>query len=139
MNDIIVGVDRSDTARRAAEKAAALAAALGANLHVIMSAEHGKALDMSVGGDTFRSDWVSETNQFLTDLGRSLKSGVVTTSVADGDPAKAICAEARRLDAQLIVVGNKRVQGLARVLGSVASDVIRLAPCDVYVANTTGG
>lgn len=139
MNDIIVGVDRSETARRAAEKAAALAAALGANLHVVMSAEHDKGVNMSVGGDTFRSDWVSETNQFLTDLGRSLKSGALTTSVADGDPAKAICAEARRLEAQLIVVGNKRVQGLARVLGSVASDVIRLAPCDVYVANTTGG
>ena len=36
----------------------------------------------------------------------------------------------------MIVVGNKRVQGLARVLGSVASAVAQHAPCDVYIAKT---
>lgn len=30
----------------------------------------------------------------------------------------------------MVVVGNKRVQGMARVLGSVASAVAKDAPCD---------
>src|SRR5690606_28369663 len=40
-------------------------------------------------------------------------------------------------DASLIVVGNKRVQGVAgRVLGSIARDVAAHASCDVYIAHT---
>ena len=31
----------------------------------------------------------------------------------------------------MIVVGNKRVQGAARVLGSIAGDVAKRAPCNV--------
>jgi nucleotide-binding universal stress UspA family protein len=48
-----------------------------------------------------------------------------------------MCDEAQRLEATMIVVGNHRVQGLTRVLGAVATDVTRHAPCDVLIANTT--
>jgi nucleotide-binding universal stress UspA family protein len=48
-----------------------------------------------------------------------------------------LCEEAERLDARTIVVGNRRVQGISRVLGSVASDVTRQAPCAVLIANTS--
>ncbi|MCP3973298.1 MAG: universal stress protein, partial [bacterium] len=40
-------------------------------------------------------------------------------------------------NARMIVVGNRRVQGIARVLGSVASDVAKRAPCSVLIAHTT--
>jgi nucleotide-binding universal stress UspA family protein len=137
MGTIVVGVDRSDTARKAAECAAALAAQLGADLHIVMCAERKKGVQMTVGTDSWQTDWLSEAGQFLEDLGRKVGKGEVTTAVSDGDPAKAICEEAERLDAELIVIGNKRVHGLARVLGSVAGDVMKQAHCDVYVANTT--
>lgn len=52
------------------------------------------------------------------------------------DPATALCDEAERLEASIIVVGNRGVQGAARLLGSVATDVARRAPCDVLIANT---
>jgi nucleotide-binding universal stress UspA family protein len=52
------------------------------------------------------------------------------------EPADALCAEAERLGASIIVVGNKRVQGMARVLGSVAAEVARHAPCHVFIAHT---
>jgi nucleotide-binding universal stress UspA family protein len=136
MSSIVVGVDRSDTARRAAERAAVLAGELGTDLHLVMCAERSKGVSMSVGSDTWQSDWLTDAQQFLSELGRQLPHGTVTTSVGDGDPAKAICEEAERLGAELIVIGNKRVQGLARVLGSVAGDVMKHAHCDVYVANT---
>ena len=48
-----------------------------------------------------------------------------------------LCAEAVRLDASTIVVGNRRVQGASRLLGSVAVSVLRSAPCDVLIAQTT--
>jgi nucleotide-binding universal stress UspA family protein len=36
----------------------------------------------------------------------------------------------------MIVVGNRRMQGIGRVLGSVANSVAHNAPCDVYIAKT---
>ena len=38
----------------------------------------------------------------------------------------------------MIVVGNRRVQGAGRILGSVAAHVTKNANCDVLVANTVG-
>ena len=137
MGTIVVGVDRSDTARRAAERAAELAARLGADLHIVMCAERKKGVQMNVGSDSWQTDWISDARQFLDDLGRKVGEGEVTSAVSEGDPAEAICQEAVDRDADLIVVGNKRVKGLARVLGSVAGDVMKQAKCDVYVANTT--
>ena len=43
---------------------------------------------------------------------------------------------AKEIGADLIVVGNRRVQGIGRVLGSVATDVAHHAPCDVYIVKT---
>ena len=39
-------------------------------------------------------------------------------------------------EAELIVVGNRRTQGIGRVLGSVAVSVAAHAPCDVYIVKT---
>ena len=136
MHEIIVGVDRSETALNAAHKAAELAAAFGVNLHIVMCADRGKPVSMKVGGDVFHADWLSEAEQFLAEVSRKLPSDSITTEVGMGDPAKALVDSAERLDARAIVVGNRRVQGATRVLGSIASDVLRKASCDVLVANT---
>ena len=138
MRDVVVGVDRSDTARRAAHAAAELASAYGVNLHIVMCVEETKSVGVAVGGDVFRSDWLTEAEQFLDELERALPHDSFSRHIGPGEPATVLCDEAKRLDAKAIAVGNRRVQGLRRVLGSVASDVLRHAPCDVLVANTTG-
>jgi nucleotide-binding universal stress UspA family protein len=138
MNEIVVGVDRSDTARRAAELAAEFAHALDTTLHIVMCVKPGQGVNLAVGSDQFHTDWVTDSLQFLDDMKRTLPHDKITRSALEGDPAKLMCEEARRLDARMIVVGNRRVQGAARVLGSIASDVAKQAPCDVYIANTTG-
>lgn len=138
MNDIIVGVDSSDTARHAAEIAASLATATGANLHLITCIPQTAGRQVKAGGDSFFIDPLTDASSFLKTMSRSLPCDQITTSVVSGDPAKAICEEAERVDARIIVVGNRRVQGISRVLGAVATDVTRHAPCDVYIANTTG-
>jgi nucleotide-binding universal stress UspA family protein len=137
MKDIVVGIDRSQTAHRAAERAAELAAAFGTNLHLVMCVERGRSSQITVGGDQFRTDWLAEAEQFLADAARGLPHDQITYSVGRGDPAEVLCEEAERLDARAIVVGNRRVQGMSRVLGSVAGDVTKRAPCDVLIANTT--
>jgi nucleotide-binding universal stress UspA family protein len=53
-----------------------------------------------------------------------------------GTPAQARIKQAEQYDAQMIVVGNKRMRGLGRVLGSVANSVAHNAPCNVFIATT---
>ena len=38
--------------------------------------------------------------------------------------------------ADVIVVGNRRMQGVGRLLGSVANEVAHNAPCDVFIVKT---
>ena len=139
MNDIVVGIDRSDTARRAAGAAAELATAFGANLHLVMCVERGPSANFTVGSEHFHTDWLTEAEQFLDAAAMDLQAPSVTRTVAVGDPAVTLCEEAERLQAHTIVVGNRRVQGLSRVLGSVAADVTKRAPCHVLIAQTTAG
>ena len=138
MNDIIVGVDESDTARRAAETAAKLAKACGFNLHVVTCQQRGRTQEVGVGGDRWHIDPHADAEMFLHDLVRSLGHDKFSTAVLTGDPATGMVNEAERLKASMIVVGNRRVQGMSRVLGSIAGDVLKHAPCDVLIANTTG-
>lgn len=138
MNDVIVGIDRSDTAASALAKAAELAAAQRVNLHIVMCVDRSKPLDVRVGTDHFHVDHLAEANAFLEDAASRIEVDT-TTAVGLGDAADFLCEEAERLRARTIVVGNRRAQSVARVLGTVASDVVRQAPCDVMVANTCAG
>ena len=61
---------------------------------------------------------------------------LISTNSLQAKPAVALVEEAERLEARVIVVGNRRSQGLGRVLGSVASGVVAHAPCDVYIVKT---
>lgn len=136
MHDVVVGIDRSETARRAAERAVELANAFGVNLHLVMCVDRSRSAEVKVGGQRFTTDWLTQAEQFLENLSGELGAAEITTMVGLGDPADTLRDEAERLDARAIVVGNRRVQGASRVLGSVALDVLRHAPCDVLVAHT---
>ena len=141
MNPIIVGVDGSPTARQAAIEAAEMARRYERPLHLVMSVAKKAVQQVSGGGsDTYQVDPGTIAEQSLLALAdelRSTSSGLpITTAVVVNDPAGALCDEARKLDASAIVVGNKRVQGAARILGSIAGDVAKSAPCNVLIVHT---
>lgn len=69
----------------------------------------------------------------------SLKGEVpVTHTATRGRAADALIKEAERVGARIIVVGNRRMQGVGRVPGSIANSVAHNASCDVFIANTYG-
>lgn len=136
MSGVIVGVDQSDTARRAAECAADIANKMGEPLHLVMAMKRGRTHVTRSGTDVFVHDWVTDGRSFLTALAGELNVCDVTVAIGVDDPAQSLCEEAERLDATMIVVGNRRTRGASRVLGSIASDVLRSAPCAVHVAPT---
>lgn len=140
MKMIVVGYDGSDSAERAARTAADLARRTGATLHVVTAVKE-KAIHATAvvdgHGERWAVDGLSTADDRLSAIKGALGSDLtVTGSVNVGDPADALIEEAERLGADVIVVGNRRVQGLSRVLGAVALDVVRRAPCHVLIAKT---
>src|SRR5690349_11145808 len=128
---IIVGVDGSGTAKKAAESARNLAAAKNASLHVVSAFDDGTEV-VGTGSDKVTITAFDVAEHLARTVAESLAGGVeVTYSAARGRPADALVQEAIRLDARVIVVGNRRMKGIGRVLGSVANSVAHNAPCDV--------
>lgn len=138
MNEIIVGVDGSATAREAAVQAAELASNYNRPLHIVTSMTRNSAQEVRGGGsEIWHFDSLSLAEESLKALAGELKSTTpITHAVVMNDPASALCEEANRLNASMIVIGNKRVQGAARVLGSIAGDVAKRAPCNVLIVHT---
>ena len=135
---VVVGVDGGEPALRAARRAGELAAALGASLHVVTAIDRGTVEEIPErpGSNLVTSGEIGEAT--AADVARELEGVVpsITFEVLHDKPAVALVAEAERLDAELIVVGNRRAQGIGRVLGSVAGSVAAHAPCDVYIVKT---
>lgn len=134
---VITGVDGSNPAQEAAATAARLAATYGATLYVISVFEPGQdkggrdtGFDPSLAAERISADSATSLQLNFPNL------NVVSRALAGHKPAETLVKAATDLDAGLIVVGNKRVKGLGRLLGSIASEVASKAPCDVYVAHT---
>lgn len=75
-------------------------------------------------------DFSSELQQFVDE--RHVKGVNVATLVREGPVVAGILEQARAITADLIVMGTHGRTGVARLLlGSVAEQVVRLAPCPV--------
>lgn len=140
INKILVGVDDSETAARAAVTAAELADTLKVELHVMTAYGKFEVEHINLGGDEFiistEQGGLTVAEDVLRPLRKQFPALRATPHAREGKPAGALVELAEQLAIDLIVVGNKRVQGISRVLGSIARDVVTQAPCDVYVAHT---
>jgi nucleotide-binding universal stress UspA family protein len=137
MRQIVVGFADVGTAHDAVRQAVDLAQGLGASLHVVMAIENDASGAVRVGTD----EWQVSEGNFAESTIRNFIDALpgevdCTVGVAEGAPADVLVSEAQRLQADLIVVGNVRMQGIGRVLGSVGNGVIRQAPCSVLVVKT---
>ncbi len=131
---IIVGMDFSEIAERAAKTAAELAHSLGAEVvlvHVI-----------APGSDyTDPARFIAEVRPGIEDqLQDRVKKLVALTGakadwgVVDGRPAEEIAAFAQKWGGDLIVTGTAGKGGVARMLlGSVADRLLRIATVPVLV------
>jgi nucleotide-binding universal stress UspA family protein len=134
---IVVGVDGSETARKAAESARDLAAALGATLHVVSAFDGDRSERFGSGSNQWLVSDADKAEQVARTVADTLGGNIrITHAAASGRPADALIREAISKEAKIIVVGNRRMRGIGRVLGSVANSVAHNAPCDVYIANT---
>ncbi|MFJ5958342.1 universal stress protein [Paenarthrobacter sp. NPDC092416] len=135
---IVVGVDSSETAKKAAQAAARLASAMKADLHVVSGFSDDRIEEFGTGSDRITVSSADSAEYVARKVSEELtvEGGNVKYFAARGTPANALISHAETFNADLIVVGNKRMKGLGRVLGSIANSVAHGAPCDVYIVNT---
>ena len=140
---IVVGTDGSQTATTALRAAAKLAGQSSAELHIVSGYQPKSGLKVTGAGSNVETWTVSSTDAVdgilrdAHDLVRAEKIAV-TTHHEEGDPAKALITIATQVGADLIVVGNRGMKGVKRlVLGSVPNDVAHNAPCAVLILKTT--
>lgn len=128
---LVVGYDGSDAARRALARVRELVdfqvLVIVAVAPDIRSAGLGAAL-AAPQIDTERL--VAEARDQLGNC----QGAAIEARTAVGDPAVVLTDIARELDAQLVIVGRRGRDFVARtLLGSVAHRVVENAPCDVLV------
>ena len=137
---IIVGVDGSETALKAARRAADLSAKLGAELVVVTAHASDNTEVVSIGSDTWILDDAEQARKLAERVARDVRDAQpeanVSAAAGHGKPAEVLISEANSRNASMIVVGNVGMRGLGRVLGSVASSVAHSSPCDVLVVKT---
>jgi nucleotide-binding universal stress UspA family protein len=135
---VVVGADASETAAEAVRSAIELVKLTGGRLHIV-SAYRQQQFRTPGGEETTGLESGDLAESVLADHGsRARAAGVeAQTHARSGQPAEVICDVAREVDADLIIVGNKGMIGMRRVLGSVPNSVAHNAPCSVLIANTT--
>jgi nucleotide-binding universal stress UspA family protein len=145
---VVVGTDGSESSLRAVARAGALAGACGATLVVACAylpaeadeRELSHAQDV-LGEDAYQvvgSHPAEDTVRSAGERAVAAGAGRVRTVAVMGSPVEALLDVVRREDADLLVVGNKGLNGIkGRLLGSVPADATRRSGCDVLVVHTT--
>jgi nucleotide-binding universal stress UspA family protein len=146
---ILVGTDGSETAARAVDLAARLAqAGDDTTLHIVSVGKSPSSaaigLSQAAPGGTgmtqaaWSEDAIRDLGELLKHVASTVGEGVasVETYARVGDPAEVICELADQVRADLIVVGNRGMQGGRRFLGSVPNNISHHAPCSVLIAQT---
>ena len=146
---VVVGTDGSESSLRAVSRAGALAGACDAQLviacaylpHDADDRELSRAGDV-LGEDAYQvvgSHPAEETVRAAAEKAHSAGATKVKTLAVVGSPVETLLDVVRRESADLLVVGNRGLNGIkGRLLGSVPADATRRSEVDVLVVHTTG-
>lgn len=146
MNTIVVGTDGSPTAEKAVDHALDLAGAFGAKVVVVSAYKPvsgqrqretaGEHLPGDLRHEVSDRDDVNLTIDSVRSRAAERDIEVESRPV-EGDPVTALLDAAEASKADVIVVGNRGMQGARRILGSVPNNVSHQATCNVYIVQTT--
>jgi len=136
---VVVGADDSSTARQAVAAAVQMARMSGARLHIV-TAYDPKSVRLDDVPSEFRMTTLHPADLLLRSLSEIARQQGIEPEVhpAAGAPAEAVVRVAEQCGADLIVVGNKGLRGVRRVLGSIPNSIVHEAPCSVLVVDTVG-
>lgn len=116
------------------KRAVALSADRGAAIHLLhVVAEIPVHMAAQIPADVYQQSLESSQAE-MDRLVSSLETDISTdTAIRSGKPWREIVQAASELQADLIVIGAHDISMVDILLGSVANQVARHAPCDVYL------
>lgn len=139
MKRILVAVDLSDLTAAVVEQATRVACDASTGLYLL---HVGPPAPDFLGQQVYRKVVAEDVPEELRESHAKLallkeqvrERGVDVESLfVRGKAIESILEEARRMDAEMIVVGTHRSGGLSRLLGSTSEGVLRGASCPVLV------
>lgn len=126
---IVAGVTNTARSMEAVQRAREMAEQLGARLEVVTAYDdRGSEADVATAR--------KHAERLAARFAQPPLAAGTRVHALPGDAASAILQVAEEVGADLVVVGNKGMQGLRRVLGSVPNDVAHRASCSVLIVNT---
>jgi nucleotide-binding universal stress UspA family protein len=132
---IVVGTDGTENAERAVDRAGVIARAFGATVHVVSAFSDDRTPLVGAGR---QGDRVHAQQHVDRAQERLAQQDVETEAhLSNQEPGRALVEIADEQHAQMIVVGNRGMTGVKRVLGSVPNHVAHHAHCDVVIVHTT--
>jgi nucleotide-binding universal stress UspA family protein len=142
MKQYLLAVDGSEYSKKAAEKAVELAAATTAKVTVLNVIN--EQITMNTWPDPEVSQMVKdkffeEAEEIVNEVKEIfVKNGVkVNTVIKHGNVAEEICNEASTGEYEMIIMGNRGLSGIQRViLGSVTNKVLYCTSTSVYIVKS---
>ncbi|MGD0534610.1 MAG: universal stress protein [Methanoregula sp.] len=133
---ILIATDGSEKNRAALDEGIKIARAFGSIVYAVYVIDTGTFSSMSGDiplGDTY-TVFHTEAEQAFGRIKSQAGDMKVETSILEGHPAAEIVKFALAKKIDMIVIGTQGKKGLERLLlGSVAEEIIRSAPCKVLV------
>jgi len=128
---LVLGYDRTDSARHAARWAASELPA-GGKLVIVHSSRplHAPASPLLNGRERLRLGRALIDELLLEDDG-SLADVDVEAEISDNDPVSALTGAARRHGAHAIVIGSEQHSRLRKALGTVTTELLERSPVPV--------
>jgi nucleotide-binding universal stress UspA family protein len=139
---IIVGTDGSETSKRAVTEATRLAEVMKSTVHLVSAYEPLRGTRITGAPEGAANVWAvrpdAEVESIIEQAAAAVRTrGVeVKSHTLTGDPADALLEIAESEGADLIVVGNRGMHGVSRMLGSVPNKVSHRAQCHVLIVAT---
>lgn len=133
---ILIATDGSDRNKTAIEEALRIGRRCGSKVFAVYVMDL-SALESASANVAIHDTWAvvqQEAEAALARISAMAEGVTLETVVLDGKPAAQIVQFAEENKIDLIVIGTQGKRGLERLLlGSVAEQVIRTAPCKVLV------
>ncbi len=134
--NILLGVDGSEHALRAAQKAAELATCMEANIRIVVAHS---TVPAYLGEPNFQDAIVARLEESRKIMDKAVKAvgkipGEVSTEILEGSAAEVVLNVANARKTDLIVMGSRglgKLRGL--LLGSQSQKVLQHAPCPVLI------
>lgn len=130
---VVVATDGSTSVERAVTVAADLARRFEADLHAVYVLDRRSYQDAPDDMEAdLRGSLEERGEDALETLADRVGNGTVTTAIREGRPPEEIVGYAREVEADVVATGTRGRHGEGRfILGSVAEEVVRMAPMPV--------